>query len=151
MSATRNADGPMSTPRRPAPKSSGTPMMVTLRDIRPTYHAVDLRHTRRHTPMASGTFPAGGAMSSRSTLLTAVIAIAAGSVSAQVPLGSAFTYQGRLSDGGSPASGSYDFEFRLFNGPNGGTAIGPTVSLGTVAVTSGLFSVTLDFGTSPNP
>ena len=29
-SAARNADGPMSTPRRPAPRSRGTPMTVTL-------------------------------------------------------------------------------------------------------------------------
>src|SRR5437764_1180532 len=30
MSATRNADGPMSTPRRPAPRSRGTPLNVTF-------------------------------------------------------------------------------------------------------------------------
>src|SRR5687767_1094256 len=29
MPAIRNAEGPMSTPRRPAPRSSGTPMMWT--------------------------------------------------------------------------------------------------------------------------
>ena len=27
--------------------------------------------------------------------------------------GTAFTYQGKLSDGGAPASGSYDFQFGL--------------------------------------
>ncbi len=31
--ATRKADGPMSTPRRPAPRSSGTPMRVTCREF----------------------------------------------------------------------------------------------------------------------
>jgi hypothetical protein len=33
----------------------------------------------------------------------------------QDPLGSAFTYQGRLMDAGNPANGLYDLQFELFD------------------------------------
>ena len=65
--------------------------------------------------------------------------------SAQTP--TAFTYQGRLTDAGSPANGTYDFEFKLFDGS--GTLLGPTVSREDVTVTNGVFLVQLDFGVSP--
>jgi hypothetical protein len=35
----------------------------------------------------------------------------------------AFTYQGRLTDAGNPASGNYDLQFKLFDAPSGGTQI----------------------------
>ena len=60
--------------------------------------------------------------------------------------GAAFTYQGRFTDGGGPATGSYDFAFSLFNASSGGSAIGTPRTNGAVAVTNGLFTVTLDFG-----
>ena len=34
------------------------------------------------------------------------------------PTGTAFTYQGRLSDAGSPADNFYDFQFKLHGKPN---------------------------------
>ena len=44
---------------------------------------------------------------------------------AQGPLGTAFTYQGQLEEGGVPADGSdYDFRFRLFDDPNAGAQVG---------------------------
>ncbi len=58
----------------------------------------------------------------------------------------AFTFQGQLSNSGTPANGNHDFEFALFDGVAGGTQLGSTISLNGVAVTSGIFSVTLDFG-----
>jgi hypothetical protein len=62
--------------------------------------------------------------------------------------GSAFTYQGRLGAGGSPANGVYDLTFTLFNTNTGaGTVAGP-VTNSAVAVSNGLFAVTLDFGGS---
>src|SRR5689334_14705190 len=59
-----------------------------------------------------------------------------------------FTYQGRLSDNNVPSSGSYDFEFKLFDTATVGTGIqqGATLQRLTVAVTSGIFTVQLDFG-----
>ncbi len=61
-------------------------------------------------------------------------------------LGTSFTYQGRLLDGGRPASGTYDFQFRLYNAANGGSAVGSPVVKEDVPVNDGLFTVLLDFG-----
>jgi hypothetical protein len=35
--------------------------------------------------------------------------------------GSAFTYQGRLTDGGAPPAGTYELEFKLYDAASGGT------------------------------
>ncbi|MGH7993500.1 MAG: hypothetical protein ACREDQ_08285, partial [Limisphaerales bacterium] len=59
--------------------------------------------------------------------------------------GTAFTYQGRLNDGGAPANGSYDLTFALFNTNITGTALGGTLTNSATAVSNGLFTVTLDF------
>jgi hypothetical protein len=68
-----------------------------------------------------------------------------GEVSTQATVGTAFTYQGNLADGVTPANGSYDFGFTLYNALSGGSQVGSPV-LRTIAVTDGLFSVELDFG-----
>lgn len=57
-----------------------------------------------------------------------------------------FTYQGRLLDSSLPATGSYDFEFKLFDSLVSGTQLGSTVTKTGVSVTSGIFTVRLDFG-----
>ena len=75
-----------------------------------------------------------------SLLLIASVALA------QIPVGSAFTYQGRLTDGGAPASGVYDLEFQLFDASAGGSQIGSTQLKDDVSVAEGFFTVTLDFG-----
>ncbi len=60
--------------------------------------------------------------------------------------GTAFTFQGRLTDSGAPANGVYDFQFALRDALTAGNAIGTPLTLNPVPVTNGLFSVTLDFG-----
>jgi hypothetical protein len=65
---------------------------------------------------------------------------------AQTPQGTGFTYQGRLSEGAAPASGAYDFQFVLYDAATGGSQVGPALVREDVAVTSGLFTVVLDFG-----
>jgi hypothetical protein len=72
------------------------------------------------------------------------------SVAAQT---TAFTYQGRLNESSLPATGSYDFQFKLFDAPTGGTQIGSIQLSGgnSVAVTNGVFNVTLDFGVAAFP
>ncbi len=62
-----------------------------------------------------------------------------------------FTYQGRLTDAGNPANGSYDLQVKLFDALTGGTQIGATNSLSGVAVSGGVFTVTLDFGAAAFP
>src|SRR5439155_21277992 len=60
--------------------------------------------------------------------------------------GTAFTYQGRISSSGSPASGNFDFTFSLFNANSGGSQVGGTLTYFNVGVTNGIFNVALDFG-----
>src|SRR5829696_5100260 len=64
------------------------------------------------------------------------------------PVGSAFTYQGRLLESGNPANGSYDFRFSLHDAATGGSQVGSFVTLNSQTVTDGLFTVQLDFGSS---
>jgi len=60
--------------------------------------------------------------------------------------GTAFTYQGRLNNNGSPASGIYNLTFSLFNTDTSGAAIAEPVTNNAVVVTNGLFTVLVDFG-----
>jgi hypothetical protein len=64
----------------------------------------------------------------------------------QADVGTAFTYQGMLTDGGSPADGEYDFQFTLHDDPTAGTPVGSPVAIEDHLVTDGLFTVHLDFG-----
>ena len=81
-------------------------------------------------------------------LLTAAVAAVA-----QTPLSTAFTYQGQLKQAGTAVDGLTDFVFKLYDGDPNGLQIGPTLTfdgLGgnppPVAVSEGLFTVWLDFG-----
>lgn len=67
---------------------------------------------------------------------------------AAATMGTGFTYQGRFMDGGSPAGGTYDFEFKLYDASTGGSQQGSTVYGGDVEVDDGYFTVELDFGSS---
>ena len=60
----------------------------------------------------------------------------------------AFTYQGRLNDNGQPANGYYDLVFSLFPASTGTNQIGGWITNSATPVSSGLFTVTLDFGAS---
>jgi hypothetical protein len=60
--------------------------------------------------------------------------------------GTAFTYQGRLNDGSSPANGNYDMQFYLRSAATGGSPVGNTNTLAPVPASNGLFTVALDFG-----
>ncbi len=68
---------------------------------------------------------------------------------AAAPLGSAFSYQGRLLENGAPANGRYDFQFALFAVEIGGVASAGPVTNANLAVSNGVFITTLDFGLSP--
>lgn len=81
-------------------------------------------------------------------LASAVAAQGGGGPTLQAALGTAFTYQGRLQDGGSPANGTYDLQFALYDAASGGTQIGATVTANDVPVSNGVFTVALDFGAS---
>ncbi len=65
---------------------------------------------------------------------------------AQGSPGTAFTFQGRLTDGGVSAGGLYDFQFTLFDAVTAGAQVGPTLTREDVTVNGGTFTVLLDFG-----
>jgi hypothetical protein len=57
-----------------------------------------------------------------------------------------FSYQGKLTDTGTAANGSYQMQFKLFDALAGGNQIGATISDVAVTANQGVFSVKLDFG-----
>ena len=75
--------------------------------------------------------------------LVLLLVVAALKVSAQ---GTAYNYQGSLNDTGSPANGTYDFRFAVYDAVTNGNADTLPITNSAVAVSSGQFSVTLDFG-----
>jgi hypothetical protein len=79
----------------------------------------------------------------RIAMMFLLTALAAGLAHAQ---GTAFTYQGRLTDGGNPADGMYDMQFKLFDVNN--IQQGQTISFSSVQATNGVFKVDLDFGSA---
>ena len=78
-----------------------------------------------------------------------LIPLAAGPAGAEPPVGTAFTYQGRLTSSGTVANGPYDFEFRLYDDPLAGNLVAGPIAVPSVLVTSGLFTAPLDFGSTP--
>src|SRR5215813_9199225 len=84
----------------------------------------------------------------RETLFTIILLILLTGASIANGQTATFTYQGKLNVSGSPANGNYDFEFKLFDAASGGTQQGSTVTLTNIAVSSGVFTVQLDFGAS---
>lgn len=88
----------------------------------------------------------------KSVVLIGVVAcLAANRAMAQTPAGSGFTYQGRLTDQGSPANGWYDMVFQLSADAAGSSLIGSELEKGDLSVVNGLFAVKLDFGASAFP
>jgi predicted regulator of Ras-like GTPase activity (Roadblock/LC7/MglB family) len=64
------------------------------------------------------------------------------------PLGTGFTYQGKLDEDGVPRTGTCDFQFSLWDAAEGGNQIGTTQTETGVALSEGLFTVDLDFGST---
>ena len=75
----------------------------------------------------------------------ALLVLFAGNLAAS-PLGSAFSYQGRLSDGANAANGLYDLQFAVYDASVPANQVGSTLTNAATAVSNGLFTVTLDFG-----
>lgn len=83
------------------------------------------------------------------SIVLAVWLISPASLFAQVNSGlttSAFTYQGRLVDNGAPANGDFEMAFAVHNNPTNSGAFAGPITLPSVPVTNGLFTVQLDFG-----
>src|SRR5580700_6060798 len=64
--------------------------------------------------------------------------------------GTAFTYQGQLQTSNGPANGAYNLQFTLYtNSVGSGSSVAGPVTNNAVAVTNGLFTVVMDFGSGP--
>lgn len=70
----------------------------------------------------------------------AVLAVSAGAMPA---MAEPVTYQGRLDEAGSPASGTFDLRFNLFSTETGGTSL-LTQAFEDVVIEDGVFTVELD-------
>jgi hypothetical protein len=77
-------------------------------------------------------------------ILALMVAFVSGSIAA--PVGTAFTYQGRLKSAGQSAIGNYDLKFTLYDAAGGSGQIGSPVIVAPVIVSNGNFTVSLDFG-----
>lgn len=75
-----------------------------------------------------------------------VLAPRAGVNALAAPLGTPFTYQGKLEDGSGAVTANCEMAFRLYDeGGSGGSQMGSAITA-TVPITEGLFTVGLDFG-----
>lgn len=66
-------------------------------------------------------------------------------VSEAAPVGTAFTYQGRLMDGEGPANGIYDLVFALCETPEGPSVL-DVIVIEDLEIFDGFFTMELDFG-----
>ncbi len=78
-------------------------------------------------------------------LLVITLLLSLPGISVAAPLGTAFTYQGRLIDSNSVAEGLYDFQFSLHDANTAGSQVGSNVNKPDIDVIDGYFSVELDF------
>lgn len=62
-------------------------------------------------------------------------------------LGTGFTYQGQLKNGGAAVNGACDFQFALYDALTLGARIGVTQTVSSLTVANGLFATLIDFGT----
>jgi hypothetical protein len=67
-------------------------------------------------------------------------------LTAALAQGTAFAYQGQLTDGPAAANGTYDLRFVLWDAATDGAQQGTALTQSGVEVTHGLFTATLDFG-----
>ena len=75
--------------------------------------------------------------------------LVAGLAAVSLAMGTAFTYQGQLKGtGGAPVTANCDLTFALYDALSGGAQVGTTVTKSGIAVTSGLFTTSLDFGSA---
>jgi hypothetical protein len=104
----------------------------------------------RSEPLCIGAPTESPRMKSRSMRIKAftcaamLAALGTVEIFATPPPSSAFTYQGRLNDGGAPANGNYDMIFNLYDAPTNGNVLGSYSIFSAVPVGDGLFTLELN-------
>jgi len=76
-------------------------------------------------------------------MIAAVVLVAQASAT---PIDGMFNYQGRLTSGGVPITGTADVRFSLWDAAAAGAQVGATVTRSGQTVTDGLFNADLEFG-----
>ena len=84
----------------------------------------------------------------RLSLVCVVVSFFALATNAQT---TSFTFQRTLPNEITPATGTFEMEFRLFDAATNGMQIGTTVTIADVAVKNRAFAVPLDFGAAAFP
>lgn len=79
-------------------------------------------------------------------VLTLAVSFQPSALLQAAPLGTAFTYQGKLTEDANPASGSYDLKFTLYDALSSGNVVAVPLTNAATGVSNGLFTVLLDFG-----
>ncbi|MHC4640192.1 MAG: tail fiber domain-containing protein [Planctomycetota bacterium] len=80
------------------------------------------------------------------TVLALGLMVCLAEVSSAVPMGTAWTYQGRLIDANNAADGEYDFQFKLYDAQTAGVQQASTIDVNDLDVIDGYFTAELDFG-----
>lgn len=80
------------------------------------------------------------------TILAAVLALLS-PLFVRDALAQAFTYQGRLDTNALPATGTYDFRFRVYAASSGGSPLGVETTVLALPVADGVFTATVSPGT----
>ncbi|MFO0839912.1 MAG: tail fiber domain-containing protein [Phycisphaerae bacterium] len=79
-------------------------------------------------------------------LVVSLASLVAVTASAQTPVSSEITFQGRLRLGGALVNVPIDFQFSLFDSPTAGTLVAGPIAVDDLPLNAGLFTVPLDFG-----
>jgi hypothetical protein len=82
----------------------------------------------------------------RIVLLLLIVGVCGSATAA--PQSTAFTFQGRLQQNGTPTSGSHDLTFTLWDSASAGAQVGSTITQAGYPIASGVFTIDLDFGAS---
>lgn len=109
--------------------------------------AVQQSNTSRDPPQPIGNLKCLSALALVAVLLTFC---PPPSTCRPAPLGTAFTYLGRLDVGGLPVNGLHGLQFGLYEAASGDTAVAGPWTNNATAVSNWLFTVTLDFGSQFN-
>jgi hypothetical protein len=82
------------------------------------------------------------------TFLTLRLSVVAflGAISLAHAQTTAFTYHGRLNNGGAPANGAHDMRFSVYDADTGGLLVAGPLPVDSVNVANGLFTARIDFG-----
>jgi len=79
-------------------------------------------------------------------LLILLLICAVTRIGLAAPLGTAFTFSGRMNYQNKAANGSFDLQLKLYDAASAGNQFGPAVNVSALQIVDGLFVTTLDFG-----